>query len=97
MPIIHTLSLDKMFKIPTATQFNSWTLSEKALLVNSECVGHIRPGITGFLVYENEDCFIEYSRDNKGHLKTAEAITMKEGMQRLLMFAMAQNIMNNQN
>lgn len=86
-----------MFKIPTVSKFNSWTRAEQAMWIDYETEGHIEPNTAGYLIYEKDDCFIEYVRDGSGKLKSAFAISIKEGMQKLVMFALAHGIMNNKN
>ena len=87
-----------MFKIPAVNTFNNWSMVEKEIWINYETsTMPLEPYTGGFLIYEERDCFIEYKRDDKANICEAEAIPMKEGMQKLLMFAMVNNAMSNKN
>lgn len=86
-------------QIPTINQFNQWTFKEKLAWINLETAGSYRKmtrkdGYIPAIFYKNENVGIIYSVDPKGKLEKAEAMTVRDALDRISRFISAADAVN---
>jgi hypothetical protein len=86
-------------QIPTITQFNQWTPKERLNWINLETAGKYKKltrkkGYCPAIFYKAENVGIIYTVDSRGNLEKAEAMTVKDALDRVSRYMTAADAVN---
>lgn len=84
----------KTIKPPTVEKFNKMSFAQQVQWIDFETGHRSQPNTVGYLIYEAQDVFIEFTRGKAGQIKEARAISLKEAVQGFIIQVLAKRAAN---